>query len=135
MRVFDQAGQEFIDVETLSLGQGVGNLANEPWGKKHGKWWPTLSQVDFLMPSQRVEEGIKRLRKVGLLWGQKASQKIIFYGRSQRIPCAMIVSDFGSSETYKVSIGSSLQTSSEHVMSLGPMGLQRNGGQTTVLNH
>lgn len=49
--------------------------------------------------------------------------------------CQKRTGDFGSSETCKVSIGSSLQTSSEHVMTLGTMGLQTNGGQTTVLNH
>lgn len=49
--------------------------------------------------------------------------------------CQQCTGDFSSSETYEVSIGSSLQTSSEHVMSLGTMGLQRNRGQTTALNH
>lgn len=37
--------------------------------------------------------------------------------------------------TYEVNIGPSLQTSSEHVMSLGTMGLQRNRSQVVALNH
>lgn len=49
--------------------------------------------------------------------------------------CPKCTGDFGSSETYEVSIGSFLQTSSEHVKSLGTMGLQRNRGQRTALNH
>lgn len=43
--------------------------------------------------------------------------------------------DYSTIMTYEVNIGPSLQTSSEHVMSLGTMGLQRNRSQVVALNH
>lgn len=43
-------------------------LCQRPLSKKYGKWWTTLSKVGLLdLPWQRVEEGINRLRQVGLL--------------------------------------------------------------------
>lgn len=95
MRVFDQGGQEFIDLETLSEDKGhktlpmtpeVGSMEND------GQSTEQSGFLDALAESRRRNKESEESGPAGMdMCGHKAHQKIIFYGWSQRTPCTMTI--------------------------------------------